>query len=244
MWLPDVYEAFVTRVFHRMRSNPVARALLADLRRDIEIRPWPDHARLNSTCNPVDVRNATVAGHGVPQCFNPVPECLGTGRGTEATIEFTPQIFPRLGPFGHRRVDGWILVTVDEVLLHELVHADQMGWGAEAYSRVAGQYQTLGEFCAVWVTNVYRSYLGRCPRLGHDGGPWSRARGDIMNPFTYDKMTRHEKDLLHELHAIHPSLFNAIGNLAPNSFSRNPFRDYLRRLRGRPTMPVRSSPRG
>lgn len=154
-WNIDRYEDAVERTLERISSNPVGALVISYLTRPVRILPWDDLAEALAYTRPVHLRAGFVAGERIWWCSN--QPCApserrnmgrGTGAGTNVVIALTPQSWPR--------APG--RVPADEVLCHELVHAMQHGLGLTSW-RWLPHYDDFSEFCAITVTNMYRSYF-------------------------------------------------------------------------------------
>ncbi|HEV3196535.1 MAG TPA: hypothetical protein VGZ73_01480 [Bryobacteraceae bacterium] len=92
----------------------------------------------------------------------PDPNRLGSGSGSDVCIYFTSQDhLKELSAPGGRP---------DEVLLHELVHSLRMALGRSLCLFMPDNYDTVEEFYAILVANIYRSECGyRTLRANHFG---------------------------------------------------------------------------
>jgi hypothetical protein len=120
---------------------------------------------------------------------------IGTGRGTDSIIRFTPQDFDSSNSVPG---DGR-----DETLLHELVHGLRDARGqARCISlpepallrrkkRFRQDYDDVEEFLAILITNIYRSEKKRPGlRRDHDDPRKKLRNGTLATlpyPFTYDR---------------------------------------------------------
>ena len=102
---------------------------------------------------------------------------LGTGSGTDVTVYFTSQDhLKELNLPGNRP---------DEVLLHELVHALRMMKGMSLCRFMPDDYDTVEEFHAILVANIYRSECGYPTlRANHFG---KHALADVSDVRFYAK---------------------------------------------------------
>ncbi len=101
-------------------------------------------------------------------------ELVGTGEGSNSTVSFTPSTFASAPASAASCAEpggaGW---RADEVLFHELCHSYRQNVG-RALCDASGMtgYDTLEEFFAIVVTNVYLSESGGASaslRLNHHG---------------------------------------------------------------------------
>ena len=94
---------------------------------------------------------------------------IGTGRGTNATIEYHPAMWRQLAVNLHQTLPG---AGPGEVLYHELVHAMRKLHGKTLRTPVPEQVflDDFDEFCAIVAANMYRSERGFATlRLDHHG---------------------------------------------------------------------------
>lgn len=136
--------------------------LNADRREGLIIRPRGPHApnNQNAFTTPRGAIHRSDQPNGTKVDFLAHP-----GRGAGSNIDYNPYEWPAIGvgPPGDAR---------DEVLLHELVHAYMIQRGLSSTRRLnhAGfvrrvrRFDTVDDFYAIMVTNVYASERGR-PRL-------------------------------------------------------------------------------
>jgi hypothetical protein len=103
---------------------------------------------------PVENRNMT----GTPLPHEP----RGSGRGSDTVIWFTPQDYIKTSSLPGGRPD--------EVLLHEMVHALRMEMGLNLCLAMDDGFDTVEEFYAILIANIYRSECGyRDLRANHNG---------------------------------------------------------------------------
>jgi hypothetical protein len=150
----------------------------------------------NATTTPTDDTAASAAGKQSEQ------GSIGVGGGSDVIITFNSQDFE--SPSSSKSLDA-----ADEVLLHELVHAVRQvkgfednaplvapieilrrGEGAETAQRLGTTspphkytqiYHNIEEFCAILITNIYRSENGR-PGLIRDH--YGRGPKELAWPLT------------------------------------------------------------
>src|SRR5262245_23941169 len=101
-WEPLRYIYYVGQALDSLYRSKVGSAVLAQLNRQVTIRPWL-WAPTNAVAIPDQRVDATKFGSSI----DGVSDIVGTGRGTAATIWFTP---------ANRQIP-------DASLLHEMVHA-------------------------------------------------------------------------------------------------------------------------
>jgi len=185
------YELDVLTDLNHIYNSQTGRALLNDFKgtgRSIKIVPEPEKDGLRAKAHPENYRDALPRGEKSPQyCF--VPEWLpfigqeacslsilrgkekpieGTGRGTNAVIEFSPSKY-------HGNYAG---SAHDEVLFHEMVHAVRSARGINARNRELSEaYDNEDEFVAILITNIYMSEQQRTV-LRKDHAPEQQLRKD------------------------------------------------------------------
>jgi hypothetical protein len=94
---------------------------------------------------------------------------IGTGRGTNATIEYHPAMWRQLAANLHQILPG---AGPGEILYHELVHAMRKLHGKTLRDPVPAQVflDDFDEFCSIVAANMYRSERGFSTlRLDHHG---------------------------------------------------------------------------
>jgi hypothetical protein len=149
---------------------------------------------------PVENRNMT----GTPLPNQP----KGSGHGSDTVIWFTPQDYIKTDTLPGGRPD--------EVLLHEMVHALRMEMGLNLCLGMDDGFDTVEEFYAILIANIYRSECGyQTLRANHDGKKMLAA------PFTddgrfykqwkdkVDTLIHQMRDLCNALAAV-PCAFNPI----------------------------------
>ena len=121
----------------------------------------------------------------------PDPDRLGSGSGSNVCVYFTSQdhLKELTSPGGRP----------DEVLLHELVHALRMAQGRSLCLFMPDNYDTIEEFYAILIANIYRSECGyRTLRASHfgktnlaetDDGRFYAAYKDKIDPFVTQMAT-------------------------------------------------------
>lgn len=88
---------------------------------------------------------------------------LGLGGGSNATVYITPWWYGKPHPKEPA-------LDADELLHHELTHAMNSVQGVlRLTGRSAGEFDTLDEFCAITLTNMYSAQTGRRLRRDHHG---------------------------------------------------------------------------
>src|SRR5262249_52782436 len=106
---------------------------------------------------------------------------LGTGKGTDPTVLFTPGMWKGTQGPG---------TFADEVLFHELVHASRIISGVQYLQHVDHDYDNQEEYLAVVLTNIFLAEKGqtklRADHSFHDDNPKLRILIDpkhfLKNP--------------------------------------------------------------
>src|SRR5262249_51922112 len=164
----------------QIKQWATGRALLKEIRSseamDTRIVPYRGTGRDASA----DLEDP-VAGTGKWRLVNPYKFGdlrTGSGVGSDALIEFTPEVF--LGP--DMRLPGH---APDEVLFHELVHASRIMRGVYRPSFINQEYDDYEEYVAICIANIYLSEKGQQTLKGdHDGSRYGkRLRGRKLDDF-------------------------------------------------------------
>jgi hypothetical protein len=122
-----------------------------------------------------------------PQRDALVASVLGTGKGSSADLLFSRQDWAQSGPSAG-------LDAADETLLHEIVHCVRQLSGMEQSGKLINNsptidkyqtYDSVEEFAAIVITNVYRSESGRKGlRADHTLDPTTGKDKPLMFPLT------------------------------------------------------------
>jgi hypothetical protein len=96
------------------------------------------------------------------QTGRPKPGPVGTGLGADAVIYITPQDYIATSNLPGGRPD--------EVLLHEMVHALRIEKGLNLCLGIGENYDSIEEFHAILITNIYRSENGKKTLRAHHNG--------------------------------------------------------------------------
>lgn len=174
------YEDHVMFLLQRIKSFQIGcivmREIFHDVQRRMTIRPMRRQHELNAFTAPRRVRDATAIGAAVlsagdrPSTPDEIETGrpirgrngriqMGTGRGTDTIIDYTPTVwhtselreaFPPMGPG----------TLSDEVLLHEMIHGLRQMRGL-AHNIPRQFYDTEEEFIAILITNIYASETGQ-----------------------------------------------------------------------------------
>ena len=116
----------------------------------------------------------------------------------------------------------------DELLIHELVHALRCTWGLLDHSALVGcmrRFDDFEEFCAITVTNLYRSELHRPLIAFHAVG--SIRRDERSADAEQSLRAQWERKLLQRFHDQMPMFVRPLSRLRPSVCPDNPFRRYF-----------------
>ena len=157
VWNGDRYERVVRLNLQQLFSTSTGRAVKAQLRKDLTIVPFTG-AVTNAYAGPVDWPDATPDGRPILSCggatVGNATGGTGTGRGSDVLIKFTPA--------------DWRVPHA--ILLHEMVHGVRIMAGLLSCASEGNNFDTVEEFFAIAVTNVYRGELGHSfVRRDHHG---------------------------------------------------------------------------
>jgi hypothetical protein len=148
----------------------------------------------NAFTHPSNYRDATNAGEPVHDGMGRHRQewGVGTGHGTPSLIRYTPWVFPndmlpRWDAIATRNwlaILGWQPVAsgldAEEVLLHEMVHALEQMSGRLSTRRLGYGFDTLSEFHAILVVNVFAREHSRTPRQNHSGFNTAISQSSII----------------------------------------------------------------
>jgi Effector protein len=153
--------------------------------RKMYIRPYSPTPKdpYNAYASPLDARAATLKGApqkigGGPQAGKDVAGAApGSGEGSDVEIRYTPWIF-------QSGIGGPGTNEPDEILLHEMVHGLREMSGVFFPGTKTRGFDTLEEFVAILVSNIYRSETGR-PGLRADHSFSSMLSAQLSDPVKY-----------------------------------------------------------
>jgi NleD-like pathogen effector protein (putative zinc metallopeptidase) len=161
------YKDDVLKQLDPIKGCGTGKALLNEIGRTngtVSIRPyWNWSDPINAEAKPANRQDATARNAPVtPGAILNV----GTGQGTNSTVEYTPAMW---GKNGAAKTDapGY---DADEIIFHEMVHASRQLRGIQEGIRVR-DYDNMEEYLAVVVTNIYMAHKGKTKLAGdHDKG--------------------------------------------------------------------------
>jgi len=132
----------------------------------------------------------------------------GTGVGSDALIEFTPEVF--LGP--DMRLPGH---APDEVLFHELVHASRIMRGVYRPSFINQDYEDYEEYVAISIANIYLSEKGQQTLKGDHNYRGVRLRGKKLDNFMNNSQDINlpPMQLMDEFKQNQPDFYRDLSNL-------------------------------
>lgn len=229
----DRYERDVEQQLVQLMLFETGRVVVGELwgrrPRTVRVVPWRS-VEHNADAAAVSRRDAFAAGMPIRNAGDGRVirgAGVGTGRGSDSVVHYTPDTFgeDRGGWSGEARA-AWVLLTGaeppgpgddrGEVLLHELVHALQelTGTMTNAPTPAAAALDTVSEFNAIVVANVYSSERGRLLRAHHHG----------QVPATNPDAFRFHPMLASRLHELRKRLPGLAGRLGLIDTPFNPFR--------------------
>jgi hypothetical protein len=214
------WEAVVVQDLNAIWNSGAGRAVLNRIlvaSRGVKIIPFYSK-EVNADATPRNFRDATVSNEPVRSGADGHSESqwgIGTGRGSAVLVRFTPWRFPTdyySGvPAQVRRLMTDLGVEPGDsndhivVLLHELVHAEQQQRGQMVSKPLEHGFDTVAEFDAILVENIFRSEMGRYRRKNHQN--FTTLMGDKMLP------DRDLKDRLDGFRQRSPELAGALANI-------------------------------
>jgi hypothetical protein len=238
-WMGDaVYEQGVARVVRRIQGIQTGRLVFQAIVRTIRIIPQQNPAQCNAGARPVahhfiglvprtfppSRRDATRTGE--PACpIDQPPVGLGTGRGAEVVIEFTPDMFVAGSQLYCATGIAVLSNQPDVALVHEIFHGVQMTQGQMDCRPLTGKlslYRDRSEYNAMLVENVFRSETGRPLRRD-----WSTTNV-LTNPLAFYDLPEN-RSMIQELCRDMGTFTRDLARV-PSSF--NPLREYYRERAG------------
>jgi hypothetical protein len=186
----------------------------------------------NATAGPTDWAKATPKGQAALSCGganqNQPFGVTGIGSGSDSVVKFTPAMWETsdvTAAFGATNAAG-PGVKKDEILLHEMVHGMRQMTGTSLCAATPDNagLDTVEEFMAIVISNVYRSELGfRDLRADHRG--FAKLAADLTDSQKFldkdkDQPTSNFKRM-QQLKKEHPRLCE---NLAKVTATFNPFK--------------------
>ena len=208
-WNGPRYERVVANLLHDVFRTDTGRAIRSEITRSLTIRPNPGGP---ANARPHNQTAATRHGQMVRNCRNGFGLhdargnlLYGAGIGTNVTIEFTP------ADYGPPTSSNFL--TPDSVLVHELAHAVRQMAGVLDCDFMADDFDTIEEFFAILVANIFRSELGRtalCPNHNPSGpmahqSDFMRGRGRVG---LVDRMVRQQPRFTRNLSRVRGATFN------------------------------------
>ncbi len=235
-WDGRAYQAAVQRVLDRLFASCIGRIIIRHIARQanaVEIIPEPRYgppvggrgARVVPAREPLGLRAGTTTFGGV-----------ATGQPGDAVIEFTPFFHadPRTQGTPQDQGPG---SYVDEVLLEELFHALRCLLGVLDRRQAPFDFDSVDEFHAAMVVNMYRSETGRRLSHAHVRG---MVRDHLLSPWRgRTPQDRWEQERMRDLCREMPHLTTVLRRVPRVICEHNPFVDYMRE--GPPyVLPVRA----
>lgn len=199
-WDYGRYRTAVLRLLTSLSNSPVGAIVLGAMSRRVIICPMQREFADNAVARPIsggpyigyspplttpeNLRHGVMRGRPVPAEFGILgtarrnTRALGSGRGADAVVEFTPGMFVPGSPIALGIAGSF---RPDTVLLHELVHALRITRGqfdTTTTHGVLADYDQNDEFHAILIANIYRSERGISPLRANHGIPFQ----PLQNP--------------------------------------------------------------
>ena len=169
----DPYQRGVAGVVRRIQQTQTGRILVEAIGRTLRIVPNPNQNQCNAGTRPApqhfigfvpttfdqNRRDATRTGEWACP-ITAAPAGLGTGRGADVVIEFTPDEFTPGNQLYCAAGNPILDNQADVALVHELFHGVQMTRGRMDCRPLQGSlagYRDRSEYNAILVENIYRS---------------------------------------------------------------------------------------
>jgi len=240
-WLPSdaaknnvvVYERAIEQLVHRLGGPASSFWVLKEIEsanRSLVIKPWRHDPAKDARTEthwmaygePESYADATAAGEFAKTSENselPKAERLanmGTGRGTNYVLYFTPWYVGDSRPVG----PAW---GADEVFLHELVHGlNSLKGNLRMTGGAPDGFDGLEEFTAITITNLYTSQIGGTLRQDHRGHTaLPTAPLNLCNPQVFYTKYR---DAMQDCYRFHKSLAGIYKGWDASLVQFNPFR--------------------
>ena len=173
----DKYRDNIIALINQIAGQLSGRALLDELRatgRTLVILPYHDEDDpVNATADAsTRAGRQHGTGKGLPVSWKPSkrsidPSDLGRGDGTDAVINFSPEIWPG----ANKNKPG---NNPDEVLYHEMVHASRILRGVQDRKPINGAYDDKDEYIAIVITNIYMAEKGQNHFVANHGGVYKK----------------------------------------------------------------------
>lgn len=207
-WNAGRYEHIVAAVLRDVFQSDTGRAVRAEITRRLTISPTlgdPANARPNNLTAATRQGSMVRDGRGFG-LRNAAGDILyGTGRGDNVTIQFTPADHGPPSPAN--------FLTADAVLVHELTHGVRQMAGVMDCTYMGDDFNTIEEFFAILVGNIFRSERGRtalCPNHNPAGpmareSDYMRGRGRVG---LVDRMARQQPRFTRNLSQVRNATFN------------------------------------
>ncbi len=227
---PEHYESTVEHLLKQIQHSGTGAAVFGEIDRRAhkKLQIIPLDGIFNAYAKATDYQHATP--NGVPERSGVDGSLItdaaghninGLGGGSDAVLKFTASTwvkYCKTGHVGHK--NG---AQPDEVLFHEMVHGAREMRGLFSPQPLGHMYNTVEEFFAILVANIYSSETGRNIDLRsdhHDFTPLSHNQDSgtkflpTKDPTNYkyelvEQFVRQESSLAQSLRHVHAS-FNPI----------------------------------
>jgi hypothetical protein len=173
----DKYRDSVLAIINQIAGQLSGRALLDEIKatgRSVVILPYHDEDDpVNATADAATrAGRQHGTGRGIPVSYKLSkrsidPRDQGRGDGTDAVINFSPEMWP-----GAKKNEPGN--NPDEVLYHEMVHASRYLRGVMDRKPINGGYDDKDEYIAVVITNIYMAEKGQTHFVANHGGVYKK----------------------------------------------------------------------
>jgi len=222
------YKEDLQKQFAPIKRYGTGRALLCEIRRRkdkgvVKFRPnwdWSDIVNAETIAD--KERDATAKGQ--PISTRPHAS-LGTGNGTNSTIQYTPEMW---GEKGASRIHAPSFEP-DEVIYHEMVHASRQLLGVQEATKVKKGYGDVEEYLATVLTNVYLSDKGQTKFAANHG------TGTLKDPEHFLDNAQHvdmsPRTLLRSFRGAQPEFYGDLAKFGPPVPKFNPVWQFDQEIR-------------
>jgi hypothetical protein len=147
----------------------------------------------------------------------------GTGTGSDYTLNYSPELYGRKGTLNETYPGS----DPDELLFHELVHAERSLEGVTYFMPVGNRYDNEEEYLAVVLTNIYLSSKGVLTLRGN------HYEGALISPEKFldnvQQVDEEPRMLLERFRLRQPTFFDMLAKPALAKF--NPVLQYGEELK-------------
>ncbi|WP_395664614.1 M91 family zinc metallopeptidase [Methylocella sp.] len=228
------FRSRLARQFEPLPRAAAGRAVLAEIGRSRHVARFVPNWNIDDPLNADAIPRASVRS-GVDDTVNAAARGVrfrsggrrrvGTGRGTNSLIRYTPQLWGP-GRAANSKADA---DQPDVVIFHELVHAARQARGLQEPNAPGDDYRdydNFEEYVAIVVTNIYMSERNLAGLLGgHDDEPLRRPEKFLDND---QRLTPSPRELMRRLKTTQREFYDDLAAV-PARF--NPVREHEAELR-------------